>query len=253
MSVIDKGSSSIALLAHRGYAARYPENTREAIAAAVAAGARAVEFDVQLSRDYVPHLLHDDTFERTAGVADSIFDLDAEQVAELGVAERDRFEDEFVGIRAPKLAEVVQDISGWPEVTAFVEIKRQSVAHFGVTKVLDAVLAAIEPVLQQCVIISFDAEVLREARRRTKRPIGWAIRTWDGASRNIADELQPEYLFCNQTKLPPVPQPLWAGDWAWVIYEVTDPDKARELAARGVGVIETMAFAEMYAALSVGQ
>ena len=34
----DKQSSALPVLAHRGYAARYPENTREGIAAAVAAG-----------------------------------------------------------------------------------------------------------------------------------------------------------------------------------------------------------------------
>ncbi|HEY9197768.1 MAG TPA: glycerophosphodiester phosphodiesterase family protein, partial [Gammaproteobacteria bacterium] len=47
------------LIAHRGYAARHPENTLSALQAAVAAGARWLEFDVQLSADHEPVLLHD--------------------------------------------------------------------------------------------------------------------------------------------------------------------------------------------------
>ena len=42
-------NSGLRLIAHRGYAARYPENTRESLAAAVEAGARYIEFDVQLT------------------------------------------------------------------------------------------------------------------------------------------------------------------------------------------------------------
>ena len=58
---------TIELVAHRGYAARYPENTRESLAAAVRAGARFLEFDVQLSADGVPVLLHDVTLSARPG------------------------------------------------------------------------------------------------------------------------------------------------------------------------------------------
>jgi glycerophosphoryl diester phosphodiesterase len=170
-------------------------------------------------------------------------------VAALSVAERDRFADEFIGIRAPKLAEVVQDLAGWPEVTAFVEIKRQSVEQFGVEAVLGAVLPVLEPVLKQCVLISFEQDVIEAARVRAGVPIGWALRSWDEVSRAAVEDLQPEYLFCNVTRLPPEPESLWKGSWIWVVYEVVDPDEARVLANRGVGMIETMAFVEMHAAL----
>ena len=55
-----------AVVAHRGYAARYPENTIVALAAAVAGGTRFLEFDVQLSRDEVPLLCHDESLSRVA-------------------------------------------------------------------------------------------------------------------------------------------------------------------------------------------
>ena len=49
MNSVGSQSSSIQLVAHRGDAARFPENTREAVSAAVDAGATFVEFDIQLS------------------------------------------------------------------------------------------------------------------------------------------------------------------------------------------------------------
>ena len=51
--------------AHRGASARQPENTIAAFRAAMAGGADGVEFDVQLSADGVPVVIHDEKVERT--------------------------------------------------------------------------------------------------------------------------------------------------------------------------------------------
>ncbi|MGI9308197.1 MAG: glycerophosphodiester phosphodiesterase family protein, partial [Gammaproteobacteria bacterium] len=61
-------ASSPALLAHRGYQRLYPENTRESLLAAIEAGAKNIEFDVQLAGDGVPMVVHDDNLKRTAGI-----------------------------------------------------------------------------------------------------------------------------------------------------------------------------------------
>jgi glycerophosphoryl diester phosphodiesterase len=45
-------------IAHRGYNANYPENSMTAFAAAVAAGADALETDIHLSKDSVVVLSH---------------------------------------------------------------------------------------------------------------------------------------------------------------------------------------------------
>jgi glycerophosphoryl diester phosphodiesterase len=52
-------------IAHRGGGLAAPENTLAAIRAGAAAGFGMVEFDVMLSRDDVPVLIHDETLERT--------------------------------------------------------------------------------------------------------------------------------------------------------------------------------------------
>ena len=203
--------ASAVLLAHRGYAARFPENTREALRAAVDAGALNIEFDVQLSRDGVPHLLHDEDFARTGTSPQRIFDLNADEIARLSVGESSRFGGAFPDVRAPRLIDVAEDLRNWPLVTAFVEIKRHSVEQFGVEGVFDAVIPALEPVLNQCVFISFELPAVEEARRRTGRPVGWALRSWDDTSKQHADTIGPEYLFCNVKRLPPSRLPCGRG------------------------------------------
>jgi glycerophosphoryl diester phosphodiesterase len=53
-------------IAHRGAGIHAPENTLDAIETAQEYGFQGVEFDVMLSKDLVPHLMHDDVIGRTA-------------------------------------------------------------------------------------------------------------------------------------------------------------------------------------------
>ncbi|GAA1355406.1 hypothetical protein GCM10009596_02570 [Arthrobacter rhombi] len=57
------------LIGHRGAAGTAPENTIAAFKAGRASGADFIETDVQLSKDGVPFLFHDDTPARTTNVA----------------------------------------------------------------------------------------------------------------------------------------------------------------------------------------
>ncbi len=63
-------------VAHRGWHKIHIENTMEAFRAAYEAGCHMVEFDVQLSRDGIPVVFHDDDCKRLAGKRDNVFDLD---------------------------------------------------------------------------------------------------------------------------------------------------------------------------------
>jgi glycerophosphoryl diester phosphodiesterase len=57
------------IFAHRGDSFHAPENTIEAAERGLRAGADAWEFDVQLTRDGVPIVLHDESLRRTTDVA----------------------------------------------------------------------------------------------------------------------------------------------------------------------------------------
>jgi len=56
------------VVAHRGYSARFPENSLLAFEQAIAAGADLVETDVRMSSDGVLVCWHDPDFQRVAGV-----------------------------------------------------------------------------------------------------------------------------------------------------------------------------------------
>ncbi|MBF6605751.1 MAG: glycerophosphodiester phosphodiesterase [Chloroflexi bacterium] len=73
-------------LAHRGDHRHAPENTLAAFEAAMRVPAcDGLEFDVQLSRDGVPIVLHDETLERVQGVAGAAVDLTAGELGRHGV------------------------------------------------------------------------------------------------------------------------------------------------------------------------
>jgi glycerophosphoryl diester phosphodiesterase len=70
-------------IAHRGAGKLAPENTLAAIRLGVAYGYRACEFDVKLSRDGVPMLLHDDTFDRTTNATGRAAENDWSVIAQI--------------------------------------------------------------------------------------------------------------------------------------------------------------------------
>lgn len=73
-------------LAHRGDWRRAPENTIPALLAALKVpGCDGVEFDVRLSADGVPVLLHDETLERVQGRPEPIREVKARDLEDLGV------------------------------------------------------------------------------------------------------------------------------------------------------------------------
>lgn len=61
-------------IAHRGGGSLAPENTLAGIRLAARLGYRAVEFDVMLSADGTPVLIHDETLERTTNGAGNVCD-----------------------------------------------------------------------------------------------------------------------------------------------------------------------------------
>jgi len=233
------------LIAHRGYPRRYPENTLEGIAAAIKAGACFVEFDVQVTADGVPVLLHDVSLMRTTGTRGRIVNTELEKLRDLPANEPERFGTRYRTMTIPTLAATVELLREHPRVTPFVEIKEESLEKHGREYVVKRILADLAPILARSVIISYDVLSLRTARAMGGKCIGWVMKGWNEEALTRATELVPDYLICNHTKLPKEPTPLWHGPWKWVFYEVTQVKQALQLGARGAAMIETMAIGEM--------
>ena len=108
------------VIGHRGACGLAPENTIVSFRKAAELGARWVEFDVHLSADGVPVVIHDDTVNRTSSGRGKVASL---TVAELQALDAGTwFEPRFQGERIPTLEAVVA-LLGKLGLGAVVEIK----------------------------------------------------------------------------------------------------------------------------------
>ncbi len=73
------------ILGHRGASALAPENTIAAFSRAFADGADGIEFDVRLSRDHVPVVIHDASLKRTGIRDDVVRETNSTDLAECDV------------------------------------------------------------------------------------------------------------------------------------------------------------------------
>ena len=73
------------ILGHRGASAVAPENTVAAFKRALRDGADGIEFDVRLSRDHVPVVIHDATLNRTGLLDRLVCELTAKELGEVDV------------------------------------------------------------------------------------------------------------------------------------------------------------------------
>lgn len=229
--------SACKLIGHRGFPQKYPENTLRGLKAALDLGADGVEFDVHLSRDGVPVLFHDESFDRTADLAGSIRDTDAAEIAELSVHEPGRFGDKFYPTFASTLHAVSVALKNY-DALFFIELKRKTLKTFTREIFLQSVLTASESLADKRVLISFDWDILNLAKSESSLPIGWVIEKYDKKTLKKIEKLAPDYVISNYKKLP-YDSPLWAGGWQWFVYDIVDPVVARLWMERGVACIET--------------
>lgn len=239
-----------ALVAHRGYPARYPENTLLGLEAAIHAGAHFLEFDIQMSRDRIPVLCHDPTLLRTGGVDQSVMAMAAAELEHIDVGEVARFGTRFKGTTVPKLLTTLQVLSQYPAVHSFLEIKVESLDHFGRMPVMKAVISLVQAHGANCTIISFDSECLVCARELGAAHVGLVIESTDTTTVPALNKIQPDFLFTSETCFNDLRGKL-AGNWQWAVYHTERPERALELAHQGANFVETNAIGEMLTAFGI--
>lgn len=94
------------LIAHRLGGALAPENTLAGLAVAARLGCKAVEFDVMLSKDGMPLVIHDETLERTTSGQGRVADWDTSELRLLDAGAKHHAA--FAGEKIPTFAEVLQ-------------------------------------------------------------------------------------------------------------------------------------------------
>jgi glycerophosphoryl diester phosphodiesterase len=109
---------------------------------------------------------------------------------------------------------------------------------------MDPLLERLKPWHSQCVLISYSHRALRYARERDSIDVGWVLAAYDQAHFSRAQSLTPQFLICNESKIPPQQTP-WTGPWQWMLYDISEPARALQWAARGIELIETRAISTM--------
>lgn len=150
------------VFAHRGGRALAPENTLAALDAGLAAGADGLEFDLRLSRDGVPVVIHDPTLDRTTDATGPVRARTAAELARVDAAWHFRQGDAYPwrgqGVGISTLAEVLRR---YPDRRLIVEMK-DDLAELG-----EAVAAVLrtEPALERICVAGFGALPVGAVRR----------------------------------------------------------------------------------------
>jgi glycerophosphoryl diester phosphodiesterase len=221
------------LVAHRGWPDRFPENSLEGVRAVLATGARYVEFDVQITADQRPVVIHDDKLTRLAGRPERVSALTLAQLEGIPLATRPG-----ESAYAPTLEAMLNLVGEYPGVTAFVELKRQSISRHGRRRAVELVMQHLIQSPCPVVFISFKWRAVRLARRLGARHIGWVFRPWTPLARFLAGRLKPDYLFVRADRVPGRARPFWPGPWQWVIYRVDTLEAGTDFRDRGADLIE---------------
>ncbi len=93
------------ICAHRGENLINPENTLSAFEAAVKLGAQMIEFDVRLTKDKVPVIMHDNSVDRTTNGNGPVSQLSFKQIRNLDAGSWKS--EKFKGEKVPTLSEVL--------------------------------------------------------------------------------------------------------------------------------------------------
>jgi glycerophosphoryl diester phosphodiesterase len=108
------------LIAHRGGSLEAPENTLASFRHAIEVGAKYVELDVQMSKDGVLVVIHDDTLDRTTNGTGPVGDYTYDELKKLDAGSH--FAPEYSGETIPTLRGVLE-LCASANVGVVIEIK----------------------------------------------------------------------------------------------------------------------------------
>ncbi|MDN2453986.1 glycerophosphodiester phosphodiesterase family protein [Lactobacillus sp. UCMA15818] len=118
------------IFGHRGFPAKYAENSLEGFRYAIEHHIDRLEFDIHLTKDSIPVVLHDETVDRTTGEKGEIRSFSLSELREFKLDN---------GEPIPTLAEILE-LVGTSPVQLNIELKTDKINYPGIEKiVLDTV------------------------------------------------------------------------------------------------------------------
>ncbi len=226
------------LVAHRGYQKKYPENTLLAYQQAIKAGALSIETDIQLSADKQPLLYHDPTLQRVSGCRGRVEHLSLAQLIQTPAFEPRRLGSTYSTQCITPLKDLVELLKAHPQVTAYIEIKKEAIKFAGASATYASVSTCLAAVASQCVIISFDQDFMAFVRAQGWARCGVVIKYWKDLRSSKVKAIQADTVFIHYRKIPATAE-LKKLSFELVVYEIADPVVVRKWLTRGVAKVES--------------
>ncbi len=221
--------------AHRGYSGKYPENTMLAFRKAVEAGADGIELDVQLTKDGVPVIIHDELVDRTTNGKGRVKEMTLDELRQLDASYI--YAGQYGVTRIPTFREYCEFVRDLP-ITTNIEMKTGIFEYLGIEeKVLDMIR---EFHLEDKVIISSfnHFTILRMQKLAQHLKYGFLSETWIiDAGKYCHSHGVPCYhpLFRNLTR--EVLRELKQYGLEINTYTVNTEEDARDLIEKGVDIL----------------
>ncbi|MDR3425211.1 MAG: glycerophosphodiester phosphodiesterase family protein [Alphaproteobacteria bacterium] len=225
------------VIAHRGAAARAPENTLAAFEAAFDDGARWIETDVQLTSDGVPVLMHDDTLERTTSGRGSVAAMTWNEMQRLDAGSW--FSPAFSQARVPSLTQTLA-FAAQRNMRLNLELKPgQGRAQVTAMVALIEVAKIWPDNAPPPLITSFDLDALKvAAQMHPGWPRALLLGDWREDWRELATTTQASAVSINAALLTPERlATLRATSVPILAYTVNDPAQARDMLKTGVNAV----------------
>lgn len=151
------------LYAHRGYSSLYPENTMIAFQKAIEAGCDGIELDVQLTRDNIPVVIHDEKIDRTSTGKGYVKDLTYRELLSHDFSWDKPIPGERIHI--PQLSEVLMLLRyAGREITLNIELKNSVIDYRGLEEIVLAQTRDYED-LFPIIYSSFNVNSLRRLHK----------------------------------------------------------------------------------------
>jgi len=125
-----------------------------------------------------------------------------------------------------------------PDITLFVEIKKESISIFGMYDVMASVAAVLQKAKCNIVLISFLYDVVMSAKRDYQMSTGWVFTHLGQLNGQYMQALQPEFVFCDVLKVDQI-ENFEKFEWQWVLYDSMDPQQAQQFMQADNVMIET--------------
>ena len=146
------------VIAHRGFSAKYPENTLLAFTEAINADAWMIETDIRLSCDDIPMIFHDTTLKRVCGRDEGVEDLPQRVLSKIDISVY--FDPALTTQTIPTLQQLLEHIDG--EIGVILEIKYHPKTCHKIASIVEPMIA---DKLDWLEVSSFDDGILEDFYR----------------------------------------------------------------------------------------